>query len=54
MPVVSTSTADTGRSKMSDYKTTRDAARTITTRYEKMLRSLAGDYQDEMVVNDVD
>jgi len=35
---------------MSDYKTTRDAARTITTRYEKMLRSLSEDYQDEMVV----
>ena len=35
---------------MADYKTARDAARTITARYEEMLRSLAGDYEDEMVV----
>jgi len=35
---------------MTDYKTTRDAAGTITTRYEKMLRSLSEDYEDEMVV----
>ena len=35
---------------MSDYNTTRDAANVITTRYEKMLRNLSEDYQDEMVV----
>ena len=35
---------------MSDYNTTRDAANVITTHYEKMLRNLSEDYQDEMVV----
>ena len=35
---------------MSDYNTTRDAANIIVTRYEKMLRNLSEDYQDEMVV----
>jgi len=35
---------------MSDYNITRDAANVITTRYEKMLRNLSEDYQDEMVV----
>ena len=31
---------------MSDYQLTRDAAATITTRYEKMLRNLSDDYYD--------
>jgi len=35
---------------MTDYNTTRDAAGTVTARYERMLRSLSDDYQDEMVV----
>ena len=35
---------------MSDYKTTRDAAGKITSRFDKMLRNLVDDYEDEMVV----
>ena len=35
---------------MSDYKTTRDAAGKITSRFDKMLRNLIDDYEDEMVV----
>jgi hypothetical protein len=35
---------------MSDYKTTRDAAGTITTRYERMLRNLSDDYIDDITV----
>ena len=35
---------------MSDYHQTRDAAGTITTRYEKMLRDLTDVCLDEMVV----
>ena len=43
---------------MSDYKQTRDAARMITSRFDKtlrnltdnMLRNLTDDYEDEMVV----
>ena len=35
---------------MSDYNQTRDAAATITTRYEKMLRNLSDDYIDDITV----
>ena len=35
---------------MSDYQLTRDAAGKITTRFDKMLRNLADDYEDEIVV----
>jgi hypothetical protein len=35
---------------MSDYKQTRDAAGTITSRFDKMLRNLTDDYEDEIVV----
>ena len=35
---------------MSDYNVTRDAAGKITTRFDKMLRNLVDDYEDEMVV----
>ena len=35
---------------MSDYKQTRDAAGKITSRFDKMLRNLVDDYEDEMVV----
>jgi hypothetical protein len=35
---------------MSDYKQTRDAAGIITSRFDKMLRNLTDDYEDEMVV----
>ena len=35
---------------MSDYKTTRDAAGTVIARYERMLRNLSEDPQDEMVI----
>ena len=35
---------------MSDYKQTRDAAHMITSRFDKMLRNLTDDYEDEMVV----
>jgi len=35
---------------MSDYKTTRDAAGKITSRFDKMLRNLVDDYEDEIVV----
>ena len=35
---------------MSDYQQTRDAAGIITSRFDKMLRNLTDDYEDEMVV----
>jgi len=35
---------------MTDYQLTRDAAGNITTRYDKMLRDLRDDYEDELVV----
>ena len=35
---------------MSDYKQTRDAAGVITSRFDKMLRNLSDDYEDEIVV----
>ena len=35
---------------MNDYQLTRDAAGNITTRYDKMLRDLRDDYEDELVV----
>ena len=35
---------------MSDYNVTRDAAGKITTRFDKMLRNLVDDYEDEIVV----
>jgi len=35
---------------MSDYNVTRDAAGKITTRFDKMLRNLTDDYEDEIVV----
>jgi len=35
---------------MNDYQQTRDAAGNITTRYDKMLRDLRDDYEDELVV----
>ena len=35
---------------MSDYKQTRDAAGTVTSRFDKMLRNLTDDYEDEIVV----
>ena len=37
-------------SNYSDYKQTRDAAGIITSRFDKMLRNLTDDYEDEMVV----
>ena len=35
---------------MSGYKQTRDAAGVITSRFDKMLRNLSDDYEDEIVV----
>lgn len=35
---------------MSDYKQTRDAAGIITTRFDRMLRNLRDDYEDEITV----
>ena len=35
---------------MSDYNVTRDAAGKITKQFDKMLRNLIDDYEDEMVV----
>ena len=35
---------------MSDYQLTRDAAGNITTRYGNMLRNLADDFEEEIVV----
>lgn len=35
---------------MSEYKQTRDAAGMITSRFDKMLRNLTDDYEDEIVV----
>ena len=35
---------------MSDYNVTRDAAGKITSRFDKMLRNLTDDYEDEIVV----
>ena len=35
---------------MSDYKQTLDTAGMITSRFDKMLRNLTDDYEDEMVV----
>ena len=35
---------------MGDYKQTRDAAGTVTSRFDKMLRNLTDDYEDEIVV----
>lgn len=35
---------------MSDYQLTRDAAGNITTRFDKMLRNLRDDYEDEITV----
>ena len=35
---------------MSDYNVTRDAAGKITKQFDKMLRNLVDDYEDEMVV----
>ena len=35
---------------MSDYNVTRDAAGKITTRFDKMLRNLVDDYEEEIVV----
>ena len=35
---------------MSDYKQTRDAAGVITSRFDKMLRNLTDEYEEEMVV----
>lgn len=35
---------------MGDYKQTRDAAGAITSRFDKMLRNLTDDYEDEIVV----
>ena len=35
---------------MSDYKQTSDAAGIITSRFDKMLRNLTDDYEDEIVV----
>ena len=35
---------------MSDYKQTRDAAGMVTSRFDKMLRNLTDEYEEEMVV----
>ena len=35
---------------MTDYKQTRDAAGIITTRFDRMLRNLRDDYEDEITV----
>ena len=35
---------------MSDYNQTRDAAGMVTSRFDKMLRNLTDDYEDELVV----
>ena len=35
---------------MTDYNQTRDAAGMITSRFDMMLRNLADDYEDEIVV----
>ena len=35
---------------MSDYQQTRDAAGIITSRFDKMLRNLTDEYEEEMVV----